>query len=278
MADADLPAPGPGAESRSPELHPSLPRPAPRAGGTAPALVPPEPAPRPRAARCAAGRAVGRGRRSARPRRRRAGGDLRPRALRCPRTERPGGGGTGRLAAAGLRAAPGRRGRDQRTGAAARRCRGDRRDQLFRHRRGADLGPRRAGRPRGARAALPRQPAAGAGAGRARHLVGRGARACARPLHAARRPAGRGRPRRHPVRDPFQRAAPEDIDPPACPAGREGEARAQIITVQPGNSLWRISREHYGEGVRYVQIYQANVDQIRDPDLIYPGQIFVLPD
>ena len=49
------------------------------------------------------------------------------------------------------------------------------------------------------------------------------------------------------------------------------------VIVQPGNSLWRISRRVYGEGVRYSVIYQANRDQIRDPDLIYPGQIFIVP-
>jgi nucleoid-associated protein YgaU len=47
--------------------------------------------------------------------------------------------------------------------------------------------------------------------------------------------------------------------------------------VQPGNSLWRISRRLYGKGIRNSVIYQANKDQIRDPDLIYPGQIFVVP-
>ena len=47
--------------------------------------------------------------------------------------------------------------------------------------------------------------------------------------------------------------------------------------VQPGNSLWRIARRTYGEGIRYTVIYQANADQIRDPDLIYPGQVFALP-
>ena len=49
------------------------------------------------------------------------------------------------------------------------------------------------------------------------------------------------------------------------------------VIVQPGNSLWRISRRVYGDGVRYSVIYQANRDQIREPDLIYPGQIFVVP-
>lgn len=49
------------------------------------------------------------------------------------------------------------------------------------------------------------------------------------------------------------------------------------IVVQPGNSLWRIARRSYGEGLLYTVIYQANRDQIRNPDLIYPGQVFLLP-
>lgn len=49
------------------------------------------------------------------------------------------------------------------------------------------------------------------------------------------------------------------------------------IIVQPGNSLWRIARRTYGEGDQYTVIYRANQDQIRDPDLIYPGQVFTLP-
>ncbi|AUG53614.1 Ig-like domain-containing protein [Thalassospira marina] len=48
--------------------------------------------------------------------------------------------------------------------------------------------------------------------------------------------------------------------------------------VQPGNSLWRIARRAYGDGIQYWVIYHRNEDQIRDPDLIYPGQIFSLPE
>jgi nucleoid-associated protein YgaU len=47
--------------------------------------------------------------------------------------------------------------------------------------------------------------------------------------------------------------------------------------IQPGNNLWRISRVIYGRGIEYTVIYQANRDRIRDPDLIYPGQIFATP-
>lgn len=53
------------------------------------------------------------------------------------------------------------------------------------------------------------------------------------------------------------------------------EGRSMV--VQPGNSLWRIARATYGRGVQYTMIYEANRNQIRDPDLIYPGQIFALP-
>jgi len=53
-------------------------------------------------------------------------------------------------------------------------------------------------------------------------------------------------------------------------------ARLRVI-VQPGNSLWRIARRVYGKGIRYTVIYQANDDQIRDPDMIFPGQVFNLP-
>ena len=55
-------------------------------------------------------------------------------------------------------------------------------------------------------------------------------------------------------------------------------ARINVITVQPGNTLWAISRERYGKGILYVQVFNANKDKIRNPDLIYPGQIFDLPD
>ena len=50
------------------------------------------------------------------------------------------------------------------------------------------------------------------------------------------------------------------------------------LVVQPGNSLWRIARQSYGAGGRYALIYSANRDRIGDPDLIYPGQVFTLPE
>jgi len=70
---------------------------------------------------------------------------------------------------------------------------------------------------------------------------------------------------------PFQRAFPADV--------RDAQAKGDVsYTVQPGNSLWVIATGRYGDGMQYHQIFGANRDQIRDPDLIYPGQVFVLPE
>ena len=50
-----------------------------------------------------------------------------------------------------------------------------------------------------------------------------------------------------------------------------------LVVVRDGNSLWRIARNTYGEGLRYTSIFEANRDLIKDPDLIFPGQVFKLP-
>jgi len=55
-------------------------------------------------------------------------------------------------------------------------------------------------------------------------------------------------------------------------------ARVSAITVQPGNTLWAIARDNYGQGPMYVKLFAANRDRIRDPDLIYPGQVFAIPE
>lgn len=68
---------------------------------------------------------------------------------------------------------------------------------------------------------------------------------------------------------PFVRVAAAEVLAKSTVANR--------VIVQPGNSLWRIARRVYGSGVRYTVIYQANDSQIRDPDLIFPGQVFNLP-
>ena len=75
------------------------------------------------------------------------------------------------------------------------------------------------------------------------------------------------------IETPFLIEEPEVIQ--ALPTPETG---INIHTVQTGNTLWGIARREYGDGVLYVQIYEANRDLIRDPDLIFPGQVFTLPD
>ncbi|OAN50370.1 hypothetical protein A6A04_02105 [Paramagnetospirillum marisnigri] len=60
--------------------------------------------------------------------------------------------------------------------------------------------------------------------------------------------------------------------------GEELSAGSVGIVVAPGNSLWRIARRLYGRGVAYTVIFEANRDRIKDPDLIYPGQVFSVPN
>ncbi len=56
-----------------------------------------------------------------------------------------------------------------------------------------------------------------------------------------------------------------------------GSADLQKVVIKRGDNLWTISRKLYGKGVRFSTIYEVNNDQIRNPDLIYPGQVFLLP-
>jgi nucleoid-associated protein YgaU len=60
-------------------------------------------------------------------------------------------------------------------------------------------------------------------------------------------------------------------------AGTSPAALSRGYVVRSGNNLWLIARQLYGEGMRYTAIYRANRHQIRDPNLIYPGQLFTLP-
>ena len=54
-------------------------------------------------------------------------------------------------------------------------------------------------------------------------------------------------------------------------------AAVNSYTVQSGNSLWLIARKTYGVGIHYTLIFSANKGHIRDPNLIYPGQVITLP-
>ncbi|MGB3280399.1 MAG: LysM peptidoglycan-binding domain-containing protein [Pseudorhodobacter sp.] len=74
-------------------------------------------------------------------------------------------------------------------------------------------------------------------------------------------------------------ASADQPQSPAPTLPQSATAPAPVtVTVQPGFTLWAIARDRFGDGIMYVQVYEANKDRIRDPDLIYPGQVFALPD
>lgn len=89
-------------------------------------------------------------------------------------------------------------------------------------------------------------------------------------------------------------AAPEPVAPaPAAEASAAAEApvpaaepapepaaapKTRLVTIERGNTLWAIARDTYGDPYLYVRLFEANREQIRNPDLIYPGQVFTLPE
>ena len=75
---------------------------------------------------------------------------------------------------------------------------------------------------------------------------------------------------------PFKRERRQDLA--AYMTSVDEPARINVVTVQPGNTLWAIARKRYGRGILYVRVFEENKDKIRNPDLIYPGQVFSLPD
>ncbi len=83
---------------------------------------------------------------------------------------------------------------------------------------------------------------------------------------------------------PFEREVHvATLKPTATTASGEGASLSgampelETVIIKRGDNLWNIARGTWGKGIRWSTIYQANNDQIRDPDLIYPGQVFLLP-
>ena len=76
------------------------------------------------------------------------------------------------------------------------------------------------------------------------------------------------------VETPFKREAPEVL----AAAAQAQNGPIKKITVQKGATLWAIAEQRYGDGLLYVNVFKANQSDIRNPNLIYPGQVFDLPD
>ena len=51
----------------------------------------------------------------------------------------------------------------------------------------------------------------------------------------------------------------------------------RTYTVKKGDSLWNIAKKYYGNGNEYTKIYNANKDKIKNPNLIYQGQVLTIP-
>ena len=76
--------------------------------------------------------------------------------------------------------------------------------------------------------------------------------------------------------------APGAASPGATPAGT-GTPTAHVdrerrYTVVAGDSLSKIAQREYGDASKWPRIYEANKTSIKDPDLIHPGQTFIIPD
>ena len=76
---------------------------------------------------------------------------------------------------------------------------------------------------------------------------------------------------------PGAAAAASAGEPNAPPSADVVVDRVETALVVPGHTLWALSQNYYGDPTRYPVIYEANKSQIHNPNLIYPGQVFVVP-
>jgi len=68
-----------------------------------------------------------------------------------------------------------------------------------------------------------------------------------------------------------------DIKVTGGPAAAPAAASAKTYTVQAGDTLSGIAKEHLGNASAYMKIFDANKDQLTDPDKIKPGQVLKIP-
>jgi nucleoid-associated protein YgaU len=76
------------------------------------------------------------------------------------------------------------------------------------------------------------------------------------------------------VETPFKRESSQVL----AQAEQNADSPVTSVTVQTGATLWAIARDRYGDGTLFVRVFEANAASIRNPDLIYPGQVFDLPN
>jgi len=76
---------------------------------------------------------------------------------------------------------------------------------------------------------------------------------------------------------PAAAETPAASEAPAATPSHAVVAEVSTYTVVKGDNLWDLAIKYYGDGLRYADIFSANASQIRNPNLIYIGQIFVVP-
>jgi nucleoid-associated protein YgaU len=73
-------------------------------------------------------------------------------------------------------------------------------------------------------------------------------------------------------------AAPASVEPPSTPSPADPVIQSvQTKRVATGHTLWALSQSYYGDPTRYPAIVEANRAQIHNPNVIFPGQVFVVP-
>lgn len=68
-----------------------------------------------------------------------------------------------------------------------------------------------------------------------------------------------------------------EADELKAPPASEAEKNVKFYEIREGDTLWAIAKNHYGDGNKYHQIFEANREVIKDPDRIFPGQKIRIP-
>ena len=72
-------------------------------------------------------------------------------------------------------------------------------------------------------------------------------------------------------------AKPQPVAQPVAQPAQPAAPQKEYYTVKSGDSLSKIAKQVYGDASAWHKIHQANLDQIKDPNLIQPGQKFLIP-
>lgn len=70
---------------------------------------------------------------------------------------------------------------------------------------------------------------------------------------------------------------PKPKPPPPKPKPPAPKPRVRTYTVRKGDNLWNIAKHYYGNGLQWVRIWNANRSKIKNPNLIHPGQVLIIP-